>query len=154
MIAARNRLIRPSFNSRKKIRGRTDYFIIVGLPIRAHEPGAILTTAGQMTGDGREHTRWQKSPSGSPRDGLCWLDSADSSVERWAHSCSLGRMLSEGISATRRCLSTCTPSWNMSTVAIRITTTARIDNTETYSKNALALPTSNTPQKAKLADRI
>ena len=42
----------------------------------------------------------------------------------------------------------------MSIAAIRITTTDRIDRTETYSKNAPALPNSSIAQKTKIGDRM
>src|ERR1019366_5050814 len=53
-----------------------------------------------------------------------------------------------------RCLSTWTPSTNISIVAIRMTTTVRIERIETYNKNATVLPSSSMPQKANSRIRM
>jgi gas vesicle protein len=42
----------------------------------------------------------------------------------------------------------------MSVAAVRITATERIDKTETYNRNAPALPSSSTPQKSNIGDRM
>ena len=70
-------------------------------------------------------------------------------------SCTGGIISSERISGSGcRCLSTWTPSTNISIVAIRMTTTVRIERIETYNKNATVLPSSSMPQKANSRIRM
>ncbi len=117
----------------------------------AHSKPWRFDHPGQMTRDGRKPaarrglqpcTRASRTELPRVSSGICVC-------------CIGGIIFSEGISCTRsRCLSTCTPSRNMSITAIRITTTVRIDRIETYSKNAAVLPNSSIPPKAKIGERM
>ena len=106
---------------------------------------------GQVTRDGREQARPAKSLNQAV--GRTYPVVADLMLasDGGPRTCTRRNFLCPGRAGTGvRCLAAWTPSKNISISAIRMTTTAMIDKTETYIKNAPVLPRSRIPEKTKM----